>query len=423
MAHRIVTFAFVLALATASDALEWRIHTGTDLIGERFQLIESDTLDLTTEFRGQLQTRWTYDGARWGDVELDHRVGIGTQALRHDMFGNAVWQANNAWRVTMRGNSHARYYLDTADGSRSNFAQGWAQVLLQRIPEDLFGGLSEFDGSPTWGIDQGIEGTAYGNRSPVFLNGVRHWHGFVVDRRRSFDFFGGRCVLEHEHLPDSTALDYWGVVGDAYGTWSPSFPWDLSGDLSFLARRYREPSLRPHQTELDAHLRAAWRFTPMWSLEANPAFRLSRYDHPSSAASLDTIYYDAVRCEPAFELVWWPDWGSVRAGPKAGWQRSSTFRGEDYSQWGAQMGVNLFSLQWGFFDLTAEVGRRNYRYDEEALFSDYTFWDATLLLTGHLPWALQVDAFLILRSEYHRDALDNSRSVLLTVDLSRTLGR
>jgi len=87
-------------VAAGPGSLEWRVRTGTDLIGEQFHLIEDDTLDLTTEFRTELQTHWRYGGLgaglRWRDVDLDHRVGIGTETLRHDFSGSVIWNPDSA---------------------------------------------------------------------------------------------------------------------------------------------------------------------------------------------------------------------------------------------------------------------------------------------------------------------------------------
>lgn len=399
-------------VAAGPGSLEWRVRTGTDLIGEQFHLIDDDTLDLTTEFRTELQTRWRYGGLgaglRWRDVDLDHRVGIGTETLRHDFSGSAIWNPDSAWHVDMRGLTLARYYLDDAGGTRSNFVQGRFQAILRREP---------FDENASWGIDQGVEGAAYGNRSSVFLNGLRHWHGLVVDGQRGFDFYGGRVVLEHERIPDSTALDYVGVGGDLYGTWSPSLSWDASGEVAFTGRRYRNPQVRPHESTLTAHTRLGWRLLADWSVEVDPTLTVASYD------PADSIYYSHRRIAPAISLVWWPTWGSVRVGPRAAWQRSRTFRGEDYAEWGFQASVNLFSSERGFLDLTTEVGWRDYLHDEEAFFTDHRYWDTTLLLTGHLPWGLQLDTFVTFRAESHPNAVDNTRSILVAVDLSRALDR
>lgn len=392
--------------------LEWRVRTGTDLIGEQFHLIDEDTLDLTTELRTQLQARWSYPGSElascWRAVDLDHRVGIGTEAFRYDFSGKAVWHPDSAWRLDMRGLSLARYYLGDAGGVRSDFVQGRLQAILER---DLF------DENSAWGIDQGIEGTAYRAGSPTLLDGLRHWHGFVVDGQRGFDFYGGRVVLEHERIPDSTALDYVGIVGDGYATWSLSDTWDLSGDASFIGKRYRDPGVHPHQSTLAANVRLGWQVLPDWSVELNPALTLASYD------PADSIFYGYRRTEAALSLIRWTLWGSLRGGPRAAWQYSRALRGDEYVEWGMQAGVNLFTVERGFADLRTEFGWRNYLHDDEAFFSDYRYWDTALLATARLPWRLQLDAFVVFRAEFHATTLDDTRSILLAIDLSRTLNR
>lgn len=407
-----VMVAACLVSSASGEGLEWRVRAGTDIVGERFNLIDTDTLDLSTDYRIQLETRWKTDSRRWQGVDLDSRIGIGTQALRHDFTGKATWLVGGPWQIEFSGLSIARYYLNTADGTRSNFAQGRADVLLERT---LFGS------STLWGIDQGVEGTAYGTNSSVFLSGIRDWHGLAVKGRHDYDFYGGRAVFEHEHIPDSTGLDYVGLAGDCYGSASFGMNWDLSGDLTVSADHYRDPTVHPHQLLLNANTRVDWRFLLDWSAEFNPAFSLAAYDRSGSPASFDSIYYDYHRITPALYLVWWPTWGSVRAGPTADWQYSPTFDGEDYREWGGEVGFNLISRRWGFFDLTMKVGRRNYLNDAAAYFTDYTFWDSSLLVSANLPWGMRLDGFLILRDEYHTDSIDNTRSILLTFDFSHRL--
>lgn len=400
------TPAVTHATTETPSTLTWRVRTGTDVIGERFRLIETDTLDLTTEYRGQLQTTWRYRGEDWTNILVDNRLGIGTLSARHDLDMRASRRLGQRWSVDLSGITAYRHYLDSADGIRSDFAEGRFVTTLRRGRRTAL---------RTWGIEQGIEGLAYEQDSPLFLDGVRHWHGFIYDSRRGLDFVGARAVVEHEVVPDSSGLNAWGVVADAYTMRSLSDSWMLSGDGSVVARRYRDRTTRPHRVDVYANGRLAYRFAPSWSVEST----LGVTGNVHSPA--DSIYYDVYHAQPTIELVWWPLWGQVRLGPAFAVQRSPTIASDDYTQWGATAGANLFSARRGFFDATVTVGHRNYANDAEAYLSDYLYWDGTLALTTYLPWGIDLDTFLLVRTERHRESGDNSTSVLFTLNLSRKL--
>jgi len=408
MAYRTATLAFLFGLVTAAHGLEWRLRAGSDIIGEQFYLIERDTLDVSTELRGQLQTLWDHDGRRWRGVRVDHRLGGGTHSLRDDVSGEGTFVIDSTWQAEGRLLGAARHYLATASGARSDFVEGRASVLLRHGRPGV---------GQSWGIDQGVEGLSYRQHSPLLLNAARHWHGIVFDGQHAFDLYGARAAVEHEIVPDSSGLGFWGLAADAYGMRGLSAAWDASGDLSLVLRRYRDRAAHPHEADLDGRLRAGWRFAPTWSFEASTGATAVRY------SPADSIYYDVLRLQPAVELVWWPTWGSIRLGPTVAWQRSASLRGEDYVQWGAQAGTSVLSGRLGFVDLAAQVGRRNYVYPDEAVFTDYTYWDLTLVVAARLPGGVQLDTFLIGRTEGHRERGENTRSILLTVDVSRALRR
>ncbi len=400
------TPAAVLAANETPSTLTWHVRAGTDVIGERFRLVETDTLDLTTEYRGQLQTTWRYRGDDWTNILVDNRLGIGTLSARHDLDMRASRRLGPRWSIDLSGITAYRHYLDSADGIRSDFAEGRFVTTIRR------GGRNALR---TWGIEQGIEGLAYEQDSPLFLDGVRHWHGFVYDSRRGLDFVGARAAVEHEVVPDSSGLNSWGIVADAYTMRSLGDSWMLSGDGSVIGRRYRDTSARPHSVDVYTNGRLAYRLTPSWSVEGTLGVTGNIY------SPADSIYYDLYHFQPTIELVWWPLWGQVRVGPAFAVQQSPTVSSDDYTQWGATAGTNLFSIRHGFLDATVTVGRRNYANDAEAYLSDYLYWDGTLALTTYLPWGIDLDSFVLVRTERHKESGDNSTSVLFTLNLSRKL--
>ncbi len=406
MIHQLCAIILLACAASPASAVEWRLRAGTDVIGERFRLIETDTLDFTTEYRGELETFWTHSGQSWRDVRVDNRFGIGNLAARHDFDMRGTWHAAPTWSVEFDALTSARHYLDAEDSIRSDLAEGSVGVVLRRTDEEQ--GLS-------FGIDQGIEGLAYERTTSVYLDAARHWHGFVFNGQHGFDYFGGRAIFEREVVPDSTGLGFSGLATDAYGLHSLSPDWSVSGDGAVYYRRYRDTATHPHTTDLTGSARIEWRYALDWSAEA------SLEGSRTSYTPADSTYYDLRYVQPSLEFVWWPAWGQVRGGPHVGWQRSSTLAGEKYMQWGGRVGANLFSLRHGFLDATLTVGRRDYADDDEAIFSDYTYYDGTIVLTANLPWGFEVDTFVLIRTEDHRDSGDNSTSVLLTVDLSRRL--
>ena len=158
---RVTLFAFVAVLigiytpanASANEApstLTWRVRTGTDVIGERFRLVDTDTLDLTTEYRGQIQTTWRYRGDDWTNILVDNRFGIGTLSARHDLDMRASRRLGPRWSIDLSGITAYRHYLDSADGIRSDFTEGRFVTTIRR------GGRNALR---TWGIEQGIEGS------------------------------------------------------------------------------------------------------------------------------------------------------------------------------------------------------------------------------------------------------------------------
>jgi len=402
----IAAVAAALICASQAAGLEWRLRVGSDVIGQRFRVIDTDTTDIATEFRAQLQTLWEHSGSSWRRVTLDHRIGAGTLSLRDDVRAEAKLELSPIWAAIMRSSGAARYYFDDAGGARSDFAEGRAEVSIQRnVGGEAF----------RLGIDQGVEGLAYRKRSTVFRNGIRHWHGLSFDGRSVFDFYGGRLVFEREYVPDSTQIGYVGLNGDLFGIWNAADELSISADAVYFVRRYEDKWTRPHQVDVIGQIRTSWRLGSRWSLDVVTAGSSAWHSQTNDA------FYDVKTVEPAIEAIYWPDWGSARIGPAAAFQQSASFWGDGYSQWSALGGANVFSSAWGLFDLTAEVGRRDYSEDGEALFSDYTFWDVALLSSANLYWDIRMEAFLTLRSEYHADAENSVSSIVLTVDMSRSI--
>jgi hypothetical protein len=385
---------------------EWHARVGTDLIGEQFRLVDTDTLDLTTDYRAQLQTTWQSGDDTSSHVYVDNRIGMGTLAARHDLEIGGAMRLNRAWRLDLDAFTAARYYLDESSGTRSHFTEGRTNVVTRYgVP-----------GSPVaWSLDQGASGIVYSGNSNYYLNALRHWHGIGTELRDGFDYGAARLLGIREVVPDSAGMGYWGVSVDGYTMRSLTSDWDMSSDLIATWRRYADSDTHPDQTDTYGSIRVDRRFNTAWSMQVSSDISATAY------SPADSIYYTVYAVKPTLTAAWWPSWGQIRSGPSMAFQRSPTLAGENYRQWGGLVGFNGYSSRWGFIDASITIGHRDYLHDDEAFFSDYLYWDGTLALTAHLPWNIELDTFIILRNESHREAADNSASVLLTVDISRRI--
>jgi hypothetical protein len=388
---------------------QYRVHVGSDVLGDNYHLADAETTDVETDFYTQLRVRSDGSLGSWKTIALDNRMGVGLRSLKYDFRGNAAWEGASPWEVNLDASANARRFHGSKSAMRSSFAEGLVSLDVRRplptYPEMKLGMLHT------------VQGITYGTRSSLYVNALRHWHGVIAHRARGLNFASAKIGIEHEFVPDSANLEYRALSGDLYGMFALSLDWLASGNVSSSYRSYASSRAHPNELSSLATGHLTRRLNSEFAVSCGMTGSILSFD------PADSVYISLRNAELVSEMTWSPGQTSGRLGVGVGLQRSPSSRTEDYGDISIQGGVSITSLGFGFSDVSLKVGKRIYRYPGEALMTDYRYWDATALLSGLTLFGLRFEGFSVMHSEYHADSSENSRSLLLIVDISRSIGQ
>jgi len=396
-------------VARAGDAWEttYELHAATEVAGEGFRIVEAETTEVTTDAYGQLRVVSSGAFGSWGNITLDNRFAAGMSSLRYDFRGTAERKNTSPVGINLDGTFSARRFHGANSVSRSSYIETSGEVAaLSPLPHAYPG---------TWGSVHSVRGVWYDRTSSVYTNAISHWHGLALETTRDLSTWTAKAGVEHEFVPDSSELGYWGLSGNSFAMWVPSLDWLVSGGVIAAWKDYPAPGTHPDERSATMHARVTRRLNPSWSLEtginaALLAFRPAGEVFPSTR-----------NLELLAEAKWEPGLVSTRLGAGAGMQRSPSSPADEYSERFFQAGCNLISRTSGFSDVSIRAGKRIFRHPSAAYSTEYVFSEFTALVSGARLFGVRAEAFVTFRSEHHQDDKENARNLFITVDISRVM--
>jgi len=396
-------------VARAGDLWEttYELHAATEVAGEGFRIVESETTEVTTDAYGQLRVVSSGALGSWRNIILDNRFAAGMSSLRYDFRGTGEWKNTSPVGVNLDGAVSARRFHGANSASRSSYIETSGEVAaLSPLPHAYPG---------TWGSVHLVRGVWYDRTSSVYTNAMSHWHGLALETTRDLSTWTTKAGVEHEFVPDSSELGYWGFSGSSFAMWVPSLDWLVSGGVIAAWKDYPAPGTHPDESSATLHARVTRRLNPSWSLETGINGAVLAF------SPADDVFPSTHNLELLAEAKWEPGLVSTRFGAGAGMQQSPSSPADEYSERFLQAGCNLISRTSGFSDVSFRAGKRTYRHPSAAYSSDYVFGEFTALVSGARLFGVRAEAFVTFRSEHHEDDTENSRNLFITVDISRTM--
>ena len=317
---------------------------GTDLIGERFTIVDEDTLDLEKESRVGLDLNHMAHIGR-SDLLLNNRFTIGTSSFRGALRAAAKCTTGSLTALGANADVVVRRYHDTGDGLRSHV---------------VYADLRGHSGTPlalttTLGVESRIGQIRYSTPSSLQRSSWIHSHDAYIEWLPGWRIWQFRVGADREIVPDSTGLGYIAARGNLFGELPLDWPYRATIDLSTEIRRYKDTSLRPHFGEYGGTARFGRSLGDRWSLSLTVPVSIVTYQ------PADSVYANTKNMSAKAELEWMIAGLYLRAGPEVDFQRSSTTSGEDYYQWAAALGVDTPFGSAGFMTFSASAGRRSTR--------------------------------------------------------------
>ncbi|MDF1544076.1 MAG: hypothetical protein P1R58_03115 [bacterium] len=216
-------------------------------------------------------------------------------------------------------------------------------------------------------------------------------------------------------VADSSDLDY-----DSYGAESSTFGFHASGEYDLFARferkDYQHPTGKDDQYRLEFQGRNKMRIAEPFFMRQVLEWESTIYD------GNDDVNQNYSRTVISF--LQGIEFGSseVAAGPTATFlseESSSLLESEDYTEWGAELQFDHFSMSGFFLSAKSVTGRRDYDNDGD-FFSDYLFERVSLIGDLGLMKHLNLSLFYSAEWEWHDLETDDSRIDLLSTNLTYT---
>ncbi len=213
-------------------------------------------------------------------------------------------------------------------------------------------------------------------------------------------------------VADSSDLDY-----DSYGAESSTFGFHTSGEYDLFARferkDYQHSTGKDDQYRLEFQGRNKMRITEPFFMRQVLEWESTIYDGNDDA--------NQNYSRTSISFLQGMEFGSseLAAGPTATFlseESSSLLESEDYTEWGAEIQFDHFSMSGFFLSAKSVTGRRDYENDGD-FFSDFLFERVSLIGDLGLMKHLNLSLFYSAEWEWHDLETDDSRIDLLSTNL------
>jgi hypothetical protein len=404
------------AVAGPTTGLDLRADLSFSSFGERFSIVEKDSLEVSNELQLGLTLRWSGRLAG-GLFEGENRLASSQNSANNTLRFAYRRDLLRSLRLRVTNETAARDYLPGSDFTYSN------DYLRERLVLDLEDELAR---RVSLGLRGELDATFFRERSEFDYDFTRGDAGlrFEVDLGLA-GFLRAGLDYGRQRVPDSTAIDYrrWRPALELFHVFGRSSR--VSLEVFSERRSYDDPAVRPDFWRHDARADARLDLVPGWSLAARSELELERYQSP------DPVYFNSLRTRGGIGVERRVGTGATLGlVPYVTVLTSDSEPAEEYRQISAEVTLEVLGLESLWLDGKYELGTRDYRkdtagdgealtfLDDSAVYSDFLFHHVSLFCTYEASPRWSLSLFGSYEPENHDREVDDVAAALLTLEAS-----
>ena len=397
------------------DNFDFSIGTEYDYISSDYYLLTMDTLAISPDSLDQLK--------RSNDASNELRF-FGRLRYRREFKSGPVLELYNRTsgsNQSFRSNSNLRFQYGLFRLYNDFNIRKKDDTDEEALDQDYFYDRLSASLRPSLGngffmrFQDRFEFTSYDNPSGYYYNYSYNKIDVMLEKEFGLDgLFSIGYRNDIKTVSDSTRLEYDRNIVRFYGEYSPGYKFRVNLENQYAVKNSQKEDNLDDETRNDFDVRLYYR--PNFDFSINFFNQIDYLSYKVQDVVSFNQYY--LKNDLEFEYALTPDL-SISLSPhhRAFLAERELYARQDYHEYTIEPKIEYMSGTAVWLDFSYELGRRNYVYEGDEVYSDYTLHRVSLLGDAEIRANLRLTVLASIDWERHTDKADNTALYFISCNL------